>query len=96
VLNEAMLQGTPVIATDAVGAVAGGLVRDGKNGLVAPAGDPEALAARLRTLADSPELRAQLGEAARKDAAALTPEAWLAGMQAALAAVGEGRRESSC
>jgi glycosyltransferase involved in cell wall biosynthesis len=96
VLNEAMLQGTPVIATDAVGAVAGGLVRDGQNGLVAPAGDPDALAARLRTLADSPELRARLGEAARDDAAEFTPQAWVAGMQRALAAVGESRRESSC
>ena len=36
VVNEAMLQSTPVIASDAVGAVAGGLVRDGRNGLVFP------------------------------------------------------------
>ena len=96
VLNEAMLQGTPVIASDAVGAVAGGLVRDGRNGLVAPAGDPDALAARLRALADNPDLRTRLGEAGREDAAALTPEAWLGGMQAALAAVGASRKEASC
>ena len=51
VVNEAMLQSTPVIASDAVGAVAGGLVRDGRNGLVFPAGDAAALAARLQTLA---------------------------------------------
>ncbi len=31
--------GTPIIATDAVGAAAGGLVRDGRTGLVVPAGD---------------------------------------------------------
>ena len=46
VVNEAMNRGLPVIATDAVGAAAGGLVRDGHNGLVVPAGDAGALAGR--------------------------------------------------
>ena len=91
VLNEAMLQRTPVIASDAVGAVAGGLVRDGRNGLVVPAGDPQALAARLRTLAGAPDLRARLGEAGREDAAELTPAAWAHGMGRALDAAGAGR-----
>jgi glycosyltransferase involved in cell wall biosynthesis len=36
VCNEAMHQGRPVIASDSVGAVAGGLVVDGKTGLVVP------------------------------------------------------------
>ncbi len=40
VVNEAMNQGLAVIASDSVGAAAGGLVRDGINGLVVPAGDP--------------------------------------------------------
>lgn len=88
VVNEAMHQGTPVIATDAVGAVAGGLVRDGRNGLVAAAGDAAALATRLRTLARNPELRAELGEAARREVAVHTPAAWAEGVSRALAAVG--------
>ena len=67
VVNEAMHQGTPVIASDAVGAAAGGLVQDGRNGLVAPAGDAQALATRIRALALNPELRERLGEAARRD-----------------------------
>jgi glycosyltransferase involved in cell wall biosynthesis len=96
VVNEAMLQRTPVIASDAVGAVAGGLVRDGRNGLVAPAGDPDALAARLKTLAENPGLRERLGGTGREDASKLTPEAWAAGMGRALAAVGESRQETSC
>jgi glycosyltransferase involved in cell wall biosynthesis len=91
VVNESMLQGTPVIASDAVGAAAGGLVRDARNGFVVPAGDADALAARLRALAGSPELRTELGTAARADAAALTPAAWAAGMSAALRAAGAGR-----
>ena len=41
-----MNQGTAIIASDAVGAAAGGLVRDGRNGLIVPAGDAGALARR--------------------------------------------------
>ena len=48
VANEAMNQSTPVIASEEVGAVAGGLVRHERNGLVVPAGDASALAGALR------------------------------------------------
>jgi len=92
VVNEAMRQGTPVIASDAVGAVAGGLVRDGRNGLVAPAGDTAALAARIRTLAVNPDLRGRLSAAAREDVKAFSEEAWVDGMRQGLQAVGAGRR----
>ena len=54
VVNEAMHQGVPVIASDAVGAAAGGLVRDGANGIVVPAGDAGALARAIRRLHDDP------------------------------------------
>lgn len=91
VVNEAMHQGTPVIASDAVGAVAGGLVKDGRNGLVAPAGDAQALASRIRTLALNPELATQLGAAARDDVKAFSEAAWVEGMRRALNAVGAGR-----
>src|SRR5918912_236060 len=92
VVNEAMHQGTPVIASDAVGAVAGGLVRDGRNGLVVPAGDADALAARLRTIAANPELRSALGAAAREDVQPYTPAAWAEGVSAALRSAGVSRR----
>jgi glycosyltransferase involved in cell wall biosynthesis len=91
VANEAMHQGTPVIASDAVGAVAGGLVKDGRNGLVFPAGDADALSVRLQTIARNPQLVRELGAAARTDVAAYTPAAWVRGMQQALAAVGQSR-----
>src|SRR5687767_13999442 len=94
VANEAMLQGTPVVATDAVGAVAGGLVQHGRNGLVVPAGDAVSLAAALRRLAESRDLRRRLGDTAREDAARLTPQAWVEGVRQALAAVGVSREGS--
>jgi glycosyltransferase involved in cell wall biosynthesis len=86
VVNEAMNQGLPVIATDAVGAVAGGLLRHERNGLVVPAGDPAALAGAIRRLHDDPGLRTRLGAQGREDVRAHTAEAWAAGIGRALEA----------
>lgn len=94
VCNEAMHQGTPILASDAVGAVAGGLVTDGRNGLVVPEGDATALSARLETLAAAPGLRAALGAAAREDVGPYTYAAWAHGMAKALAAVSASRSRS--
>jgi len=91
VANEAMHQRLPVIATTAVGAAAGGLVRHERNGLVVPAGDAAALAGALRTLREDPALRARLGSAAAQDAAAYTFDAWAAGVSSALVSVGAGQ-----
>ena len=88
VVNEAMNRGLPVIASDAVGAAAGGLVRDGRNGLVVPAGDSDALAGAIRRLAADPELRARLGEAGARDVRAYTYDAWAEGFSGALASLG--------
>ena len=86
VVNEAMNQGLPVIATDAVGAVAGGLVRHERNGLVVPAGDAGALAGAIRRLHDDPDLRARLGAQGREDVRAYTADAWAEGIGSALEA----------
>jgi glycosyltransferase involved in cell wall biosynthesis len=91
VVNEAMHQGLPVIASDAVGAAAGGLVTHERTGLVVPAGDRPALAAALRRLHDDPELRRRLGAAARAGVAAYSFDAWADGMVRGLAAVGAAR-----
>ena len=91
VVNEAFNQGVPVIATDAVGAAAGGLLQHEHNGLVVPAGDAEALARAIRRLHDDPPLRARLGEQGRRDVAAYTHEAWAQGISRALAAAGVSR-----
>src|SRR5829696_6847689 len=93
VVNEAFDQGVPVIATDAVGAAAGGLVRHEETGLVVPAGDAAALASALRRLHGDPALRARLGAAGRAAVAAGFSHAdWAAGMGRALVAAGAARR----
>ncbi len=84
VANEAMNQSTPIIASDEVGAVAGGLVRHERNGLVVKAGDPVALGDALRRLHDDAELRTRLGENARRDVFPYTFDSWAAGFCAAL------------
>ncbi len=91
VVNEAMNRGVAVIASDAVGAAAGGLVRDGETGLVVPANDAHALARALTRLARDEQLRTRLGAAGRESVAAYTPEAWADGFTRALATVGLAR-----
>lgn len=88
VCNEAMHQARPMVASDAVGAVAGGLVVDQVNGLVVPAGDPDALAQAIaRLLADEP-LRHRLGAAAREAVRPYTYEAMARAFARALATAG--------
>jgi len=64
--NEAMSQGVPVIATDAVGAAAGGLVVDGKTGIVVPERDSHAVAHALRRLLSEPGYAARRGDNGRE------------------------------
>jgi glycosyltransferase involved in cell wall biosynthesis len=91
VVNEAFNQQLPVIVSDAVGAAAGGLVRDGANGLVVPAADTSALAAGLRCLAADPQLRRRMGQAGASDVRAYTHESWAEGFSQALASLGLSR-----
>lgn len=91
VVNEAMNRRLAVIASDAVGAAAGGLVRDGRNGLVVGAGDIEGLAQAMARLSADPALRTRLGAAGANDVSAYTHAAWAGGFSAALATVGLSR-----
>lgn len=92
VANEAMNQGLAVIATDAVGAAAGGLIDHEHTGLVVPAGDDRALARALLRLRDDPPLRRRLGAAGRVAVESYTYDAWADGIVAALAAAEDGGR----
>jgi glycosyltransferase involved in cell wall biosynthesis len=91
VINEAMNRGLPVIVSDAVGAAAGGLVRDEVNGLVVEAGDSDALAHAIVRLAEDPQLRARLGAQGARDVRAYTYDAWAEDFSAALASVNLAR-----
>jgi glycosyltransferase involved in cell wall biosynthesis len=91
VVNEAMNQSLPVIASDAVGAAAGGLVRDGRNGLVVAAGDSGALAHAMRRLALDAPLRERLGAAGAADVQDYSHDAWAAGFASALRSLGLSR-----
>ena len=94
VVNEAMLQGAAVVASDAVGAAAGGLVKDGETGLIVEAGDEAALAAAIQSLEREPALREKLAAAGLEAAADYDYKAWAAGCTAALESVSAGR--SAC
>jgi glycosyltransferase involved in cell wall biosynthesis len=88
VVNEAMNRGLAVIASDAVGAAAGGLVRDGENGLIVPAGNSGALARALTRLAGDELLRVRMGAAGASAVSAYTQDAWAEGFSRALASLG--------
>jgi glycosyltransferase involved in cell wall biosynthesis len=66
VVNEAFNQGAPVIATEAVGAAAGGLVQDGLNGIIVPEQDSQALAHALACILDDDDRRANMAHNARQ------------------------------
>lgn len=84
VVNEAFHQGVPVVATEAVGAAAGGLVSDGETGFVVPERDAEALARRLGELIADPALRDRLGARARAEIAGWTQAGMAAGFAEAI------------
>ncbi len=74
VVNEAFNQGVPVIASDAVGAAAGGLVQDGVNGFVIPEQDSVSLARALRLVLDDERLRERMSAHASAEIANWTHE----------------------
>ena len=65
VLTEAFAAGTPVVASDIAGYR--DVVRDGVDGVLVPAADPQALAEALRDLYEEPERRAAMAQAATRD-----------------------------
>jgi glycosyltransferase involved in cell wall biosynthesis len=69
VVNEAMHAGLPVVATDAVGAAVGGLVRDGHNGYVVPERNPGRLGDAVQRLLGDRDAATRMGRQARLDAA---------------------------
>jgi glycosyltransferase involved in cell wall biosynthesis len=73
VVVEGMAAGLPVIAAADGGPVE--IIDDGRDGLLTPPGDVDALADALRSLRDNPARRARLGAAARTSSSRFSPEA---------------------
>lgn len=66
VINEAMNQGCPIVATDSVGAAVGGLVQNGKNGFVVPEKDSIRLKEGIECILKDEKLANRMGECSRE------------------------------
>jgi len=88
VVNEAMHAGTPVIASSAVGAAAGGLVVHGATGLITRAGDDRELASAIDMLLGDAELRDRLSRLGREQVRGYSYEAAADAFGQALESVG--------
>ncbi|MGA8029863.1 MAG: glycosyltransferase family 4 protein [Bryobacteraceae bacterium] len=64
VLMEAMAHGIPCVAPSIAGIPE--LIQDGVDGLLVSASDEQAMAAAIARLTDNPDLRSELGHAARR------------------------------
>jgi glycosyltransferase involved in cell wall biosynthesis len=84
VVNEAMHAGLPVIASDAVGAAAGGLVENGRNGFVVPEGDVGGLRSAIQGLMTDPTRAESMGRQARADVQRFSFEAMADAFQTAI------------
>jgi glycosyltransferase involved in cell wall biosynthesis len=87
VINEAFNQGLPVIATESVGAVAGGFVQNGVTGLVVAERDHAALAHAMVMLLDDNSLRERMSERARLAVTVQDNERMVSGFTEAIALV---------
>ena len=79
VVNEAMACSLPVICSRAAGCAAD-LVEDGRNGLIVPAGDTQALAAAMHRLMLDRDLRLRMGGYSWQRIQLHSPEACAAGI----------------
>lgn len=84
VVNECMNQGCVVIATDSVGAAAGGLVEDGKTGFIVPERDPIKLAKAIEKLVEDSALRTTLSQNAKTKIAGWTYDKMAEGFRQAV------------
>lgn len=66
IVNEAMNQGAIVIASDAVGAAAGGLINNNENGMIVPEGNPELLSDAIMKILRDKDLKKQLSLSAKR------------------------------
>jgi glycosyltransferase involved in cell wall biosynthesis len=92
VINEAMNQGLPVVATEAVGAAAGGLVQSGINGFVVPERNTYALAESIGRILEDDELQREMSGNARRIIGGWDNERMVSGFQQAIEYAVSARR----
>jgi glycosyltransferase involved in cell wall biosynthesis len=92
VINEAFNQRVPVIASEAVGAAAGGLVQHGKNGLIVPERDSLALQRALDFVLQNAAIREHLGNQAFEIVSEWTNQRMIQGFRAAVDFVQQSAR----
>jgi len=85
-VNEGMVCGLPIIASDVAGCVAD-LVHDGVNGFVVPPRDCDRLAFAMTALANDQELVQVMGDRSREMIQNFSPEICAAGMAHAASSV---------
>lgn len=93
VVNEAFNQGVPVVASDSVGAAAGGLVQHGVNGFVVPERSAPALANALESILGNAELRESMSTAARRSIAQWDNEHMVSAFRQAIEYATSGRKD---
>jgi len=84
VINEAMNQGCPIVATDAVGAAAGGLVENGRNGYIVPEKNSEALKEAFEKLLSDDRQRLEMGHNASEKISGWTTQRTVEGFEQAI------------
>ncbi len=87
VVNEAMAAGIPVVVSDSVGC-APDLIQSGVTGYTFPRGDWNAMAHRALTILEDPMSARRMGRAARELSSRYSYDATVAGILAALSALG--------
>lgn len=92
VVNEAMNQGCPVIATDAVGAAMGGLLTDGKTGFIIPERDSLAIERSLVRVLKDHGLREAMSTAAEAEVKRWTYQRMASGFELAISHVLEKKK----
>ena len=93
VVNEAMNQGCPVVASDAVGAAMGGLLDDGTTGFVVDEGNASALSVAVEKVLEDNALRERMRVAARARIGKWTYDRMAKGFIDAVAAATHSSRE---
>jgi glycosyltransferase involved in cell wall biosynthesis len=91
-VNESFNQGTPVIASDSVGAAAGGFLRHGLDGLIYPEGDWRALHKALQLVVSDKTRQDELSQQARQRVAEWDNRRMIDGFMRAIDYVSPGRR----